>query len=243
MTAILKIAIAYLMLGNVWLEAASYQAGTREGSPVLTPGNSNPAPRSKPVVQVTANKGYVNVKDRVIFTARVTGGTPPYTFFWWLGPVDKSWTSTQTNTYQRDVPNSPNGIVNIWAFVRDAQGVESDHYGIDLPLMQGDLPGGKSPTGCFRTSFGNMTISNSNGQYVGTYKHNGSNGRIEGKLSPDRVLNGYWYEDEPVAKTNKRGTFSFRFTEDWKTWHGEYRNPDGSQGGNWWGEAIPCEDR
>jgi hypothetical protein len=105
--------------------------------------------------------------ETVTFTANVTGGVPPYTYFW-LMDGDGGYTQAG-QTFTRVInPAGTSRIRSVTAVVRDATNAESNPASLDvevqtpLPLVCRDV------TGKWATTFGRMDFTiNSAGAVVG----------------------------------------------------------------------------
>lgn len=67
---------------------------------------------------LTANKSTAELNEEVTFYASATGGTPPYTYYWWFDG-DTAWTPIAENQYTRGVTRLYKQ--NMYLVVKDSQ--------------------------------------------------------------------------------------------------------------------------
>ena len=75
-------------------------------------------------------------------------------------------------------------------------------------------------SGTWETNFGPLTFTQDGNSISGTYTHD--SGKIEGKLEGN-ALRGKWSESPSYAPTHDAGDFEFVFSEDVKTFSGNWR--------------------
>lgn len=108
-----------------------------------------PLQSSKPEVSLGANRDYANVGSSVTFTANVTGGTAPYTYFWQMDS-DNDWTKG-SRTYTRTMDDT--GTRSVYFLARDANGEDSDIFSVQVTVLASGAPtSGASSSGGSSTS-------------------------------------------------------------------------------------------
>ncbi len=70
-----------------------------------------------------------------------------------------------------------------------------------------------------------LTLTQRGAHVTGTYQ-GGTQGTVEGQLT-GQVLNGRWQE------ASSEGSFTFTFSDDWRTFHGTFDSGGGAYTGEW----------
>lgn len=206
---------------------------------------------------ITASKtSNINPGEIVVFTAaNVSGGTPPYTYFWAMDH-DANWTVTG-NTFPATIDNSAQTrTVNL--VVRDSNNTDSDYFYLEVTLADQGIPA--VPTVCgdmggtWSSVFGVMTVAQNGNNVAGTYDYFGCIGEINGDLSggpsvstacPDCLTwSGRWAETGPTCSTQQTGTFTFSVNPDLGYFNGTWtKDPNThSQPDFWSGSHVKCAD-
>lgn len=198
-----------------------------------------------PEVSIGASTGYADVGDYVSFSASASGGTPPYTYYWWLDG-DSAWTTGSSSTTRQ---MTQAGTISMYVAVRDQNGYDSDDYSVQVEVASAYVPAAQvpanttptSPVGTFDTSYGMMYFSAAGGNsYTATYSYSGINGTLQGTLN-GTTLTGTWYEPNNPNPSKTTGTFYYSFDSDFRSFGGYWDfGPASTNGanGSWNGTRV-----
>ncbi len=92
---------------------------------------------TSPDISLSADKDYVNLGDSVTFTAIVSGYSGPYTDYWQMDS-DGAW-STGGSTFTRTMDTL--GTRSVYFVARDANGVDSDTYSMQVYVVESGATG------------------------------------------------------------------------------------------------------
>jgi PKD repeat protein len=81
---------------------------------------------------LSANKTTANIGDYVTFTARASGGTPPYTYYWWFDG-DTAWTQQPSNIYSRQITRPVKQTM--YLVVKDYKNKVTDEYPLSIKVI------------------------------------------------------------------------------------------------------------
>ena len=167
-----------------------------------------------PVVSLSVDRNYVTQGESVTVTATVTGGVPPYQYFWIMD--GEAGYAEGGSTFTRVMDRA--ALRSVSCTVRDSIGTEPEQPdSLDITVVEAAAPC-TSPAGTFVTTYHDLTLTVSGNAVTGTYDYRG--GSISGTLN-GFVLTGTWYEaDAPAGYQG--GNILWTFNDQWDGFSGSW---------------------